>query len=1200
MVSEDFGSDATEFGSWRVGEVVADLYQVREVVTSGGMGLVYRVWHHGWRVELAVKTPRPELLNSPMRLRDFEAEAEAWVGLGVHPNTVSCAYVRRFDSGVPRVFAEWVDGGSLADAVRNRTLYSGDQERTFGRLLDVAIQFAWGLEHAHGQDLIHQDVKPANVMLTVDGTVKVTDFGLAKARNSAGEVAGMGPDASVLVGFGGMTPAYCSPEQALAVRDASVSLSRATDVWSWAISVWELFAGRPPCRFGQTAGEAFESFVADSGPQIPGIPSMPTRLADLLRKCFAPDPAARPRIGALADALAEVYADLLGEPFPRSRPVAAELLADGLSNKALSLLDLGRPEEAVEAWRQAVAIDPHHLPTVHNFGLYRWRSGLCTGEEVVSDLQAARDTDVGAPVGLGALLLGTVQLERDDERAGDLLRAAAAADPNSPDCAAALAEWERRPPRVVADFDGHADDVSAVAADAEGALVISGDRAGRLLLWSPGQHRPRNILTPKGSPIAALAIDDVGAVGAAIRADRRIELWDLEHGRVRPGHPAMNQENDNVAVAVSGDGRYVATGSASGTIRVWTLDPPRCVATLPGHLGPVTSLALSGDGQTVLSASFRGLDRADGDCTVRSWDVAGGRCLATVTGPARGTLNGKAVHTSPMDVAAVSQDAGWAVVAWWHGPLMLWDASRGTVVSEVPHRLRDLTRLEVHSAGPTVLSAGDASVPIRVWEARTGRCLRTLDAEVSWAVRWVRAATVAGHGRIAVLGGRGIVAVRGLPTTGYLAPWCYARPRSAGELTRTAATFAELVDRARYLAEQEQFASAAAILHSAQQVPGFARHPALREIWAQVGVHGRRSALRSVAALYSFDGRGLLTQPPTLALREDGLVAATGCWTGEVDVWDCLAGKVVHTFDPGEGGAPWDIRFVVDGMSLAVLTSAGTIRQLSLGDWSKRIFDDENGAITAFAATPAGDRILIGDETGTLRLRDLPSGAVLRTLRADDGKIHAVAVSPDGRSLAAFGGTRPDTNRFDGPGDNVIHVWSSDSDRPAWTLPSRWRDESLAFSADGRTLFVYQQMAVGAWDVNTGELRYSRRGDGTATTAIAFSANGIRAVTACAEGLEVWAVATGEVLHTLPMPSSGMVFALSADGSFVVTGGWDRLVRVWDVDSGRCLQTLEGHQAALSQVAPARDGSVLATVDLDSCLRVWELSWDFELPQDSP
>jgi hypothetical protein len=70
------------------------------------MGLVYRVHHIGWNIDLAVKTARPELVSSPQRMSDFEAEAQTWVGLGLHPRVVACVYVRRLD-GLPRVFAVW-------------------------------------------------------------------------------------------------------------------------------------------------------------------------------------------------------------------------------------------------------------------------------------------------------------------------------------------------------------------------------------------------------------------------------------------------------------------------------------------------------------------------------------------------------------------------------------------------------------------------------------------------------------------------------------------------------------------------------------------------------------------------------------------------------------------------------------------------------------------------------------------------------------------------------------------------------------------------------------------------------------------------------------------------------------------------------------------------------------------------------------
>src|SRR5262249_31631404 len=108
---------------WRPGDVISDLYEIKQVHKSGGMGIVYRVYHHGWDVDLAVKSPRPELVQNERAKGLFEREAETWVRLGLHPHIVTCYYVRRLD-GIPRIFAEYVNGGSLADWVRDGRLYA--------------------------------------------------------------------------------------------------------------------------------------------------------------------------------------------------------------------------------------------------------------------------------------------------------------------------------------------------------------------------------------------------------------------------------------------------------------------------------------------------------------------------------------------------------------------------------------------------------------------------------------------------------------------------------------------------------------------------------------------------------------------------------------------------------------------------------------------------------------------------------------------------------------------------------------------------------------------------------------------------------------------------------------------------------------------------------------------------------------------
>src|SRR5712691_11069493 len=215
----------------KVGDVILDLYEVNEVFTSGGMGLVYRVHHKGWNIDLAMKSPRPQYFQTEPHKENFVREAETWVNLGLHPHTVSCYYVRTLGN-IPQIFAEYVEGGNVADWIHQRKLYEGGLEQTLERILDVAIQFAWGLHYSHEQGLVYQDVKPANVMMTSDGAAKVTDFGLAKARALVGDVNVPVGTGRILVSVGGMTPAYCPPEQA-----AGTPLSRKTDMWSWGLSV---------------------------------------------------------------------------------------------------------------------------------------------------------------------------------------------------------------------------------------------------------------------------------------------------------------------------------------------------------------------------------------------------------------------------------------------------------------------------------------------------------------------------------------------------------------------------------------------------------------------------------------------------------------------------------------------------------------------------------------------------------------------------------------------------------------------------------------------------------------------------------------------------------------------------------------------------------------------------------------------------
>src|SRR5262249_26707788 len=192
-------------------------------------------------------------------------------------------------------FAEYVDGGSLATWIRERRL------TTLGQILDVAIQFAWGLAAAHDAGLVHQDVKPGNALMTPAGVVKIADFGLARARAEAGEAAERA-EQSLIVSWGGMTLGFCSPEQAAGER-----LTRRTDIWSWAVSVLEMFIGKVDWSTGPEAPRALQRYLEKTPPES-GLPPMPAAVADVLHKCFREDPAERwSSMTEVADALRLIY-----------------------------------------------------------------------------------------------------------------------------------------------------------------------------------------------------------------------------------------------------------------------------------------------------------------------------------------------------------------------------------------------------------------------------------------------------------------------------------------------------------------------------------------------------------------------------------------------------------------------------------------------------------------------------------------------------------------------------------------------------------------------------------------------------------------------------------------------------------------------------------------------------------------------------
>ncbi|MDO5307963.1 MAG: protein kinase [Planctomycetia bacterium] len=411
-------------GVWPAGATILDgvcqvlPFSSSKLYAEGGVGYVQRVRRRDWNIDLVVKSPKPGVAESERGKQNFERECQTWIELGLHPNIVSCYFVRRID-GIPRLFAEFAPDGTLQDWILSKRLYEGTEEEILARIIDVSIQFAWGLEHAHRQGLVHLDVKPGNVM-TSGATIKVTDFGLSKTTQDSED-----RDYGSTNHCDGMTPAYCSPEQYEAFQYyqeqrkagrrgaecySSIQITKKTDIWSWAISVLAMFHGRSPCKLGgQTAAEVFEVFLQTPRPE--GRPAIPEAMTELLRHCFQKDPLARPEsMQAVADRLVRIYEEQFGTKYPRRQQKDSSSSAESLSNRAISLLDLNKQADAEALLQRAASLAPSSAQIVYNHTLLQWRSGHITDVEAtrrIERLTHRRDTD-----GNAHFVSGLLQMER--------------------------------------------------------------------------------------------------------------------------------------------------------------------------------------------------------------------------------------------------------------------------------------------------------------------------------------------------------------------------------------------------------------------------------------------------------------------------------------------------------------------------------------------------------------------------------------------------------------------------------------------------------------------------------------------------------------------------------------------------------------------------------------------------------------------
>jgi serine/threonine protein kinase/Tol biopolymer transport system component len=279
----------------RAGQQLGD-FELRASLGMGGMGEVYRARDLKLGRDVAIKL-LPELLaDDADRVSRFRREAQILATLN-HPH-IAAIYALVEDRGVVGLVLELVEGPTLAERLATGPV-------SIDEALRLACQAAAALEAAHARGIVHRDLKPANIKTTADGTLKVLDFGLAKAIGRepiAGATAMPTVEAThegVILG----TVAYMSPEQA-----RGLPVDTRTDIWAFGCVVYELLTGHKAFS-GATAADYIAAIVHEAPAWSDLPPATPAAVVDLLKRCLEKDAALRPNITDVSYTLNQAVAE---------------------------------------------------------------------------------------------------------------------------------------------------------------------------------------------------------------------------------------------------------------------------------------------------------------------------------------------------------------------------------------------------------------------------------------------------------------------------------------------------------------------------------------------------------------------------------------------------------------------------------------------------------------------------------------------------------------------------------------------------------------------------------------------------------------------------------------------------------------------------------------------------------------------------
>jgi len=589
------------------------------------MGTVYKARDPVLERLVALKTVNPGLLSKGDTLARFEREARAAAKLQ-HPNIVTI-FELGADGDTRFIAMELLEGQDLAHAMAVPRKLTRDQK------LKIVVQACRGLDYAHKQGVYHRDVKPANVHVRPDLTVKIVDFGIARLADSNMTQTGL------VLG----TPSYIAPEALV-----GAPVDHRADMWALGVILYELLAGRRPYESPTITSLVYRIVHEPLPPLDAAKLGLPEALVQIAHKALAKKPESRFR--DLAE-MAEALEDVLGIPrSPEALPPAArERAYERNYAEARGLLAENQLEGALAAARRATAVDPSRTGIIALIGVIedKLRDGTTLRRpapfvEAVGATRtsvapvaphapvAVEPTPTPVPVASRPPLEAPVNLTLE-------LRARGASAFRE------LATFGEPLATQTVQLSPIADLLAVAGTDGGIRLWDLVSRTKTATLRTPMHER-----TGHDALALSLAFSPDGSLLASGHVDGSVHVWDMAHAAEVPVR--LRHDASVGALAFSPDGSTLASGSMDSNLRLWDVG-----AAMSGearrelHRQPagVTSLAYAAGGDWILTGHANRI--------LRLLDARSGRLLATLRGP-EGLVSLLAPAPDGLHVAAASHD----------------------------------------------------------------------------------------------------------------------------------------------------------------------------------------------------------------------------------------------------------------------------------------------------------------------------------------------------------------------------------------------------------------------------------------------------------------------------------------------------------------------------------------------------------------